>query len=247
MRPSLWRVQFKSDERYQCRHCDASLSIVDRIPQTVSVFLLLITIPLWLVGLFIVLGFGMIPLLPREATWSIWVTVISAVTAIGWSFAGWPILVDYLTKRMELWVPTCHKCGYNLTVMSDNTCPECGTAYDPDFVPFFKRSVWAFKLTRKGLKFTIIFGISLFVLLMVASVIYQQVQGTHPLRYGWPSVIYVSGTYHGKPVDAWSNVAWLLNLAMCLGLGLIIDTIRYNIALKIKKFRQTRIKQGDES
>jgi len=35
-------------------------------------------------------------------------------------------------REREEFVPRCAKCGYNLTGLTENRCPECGTPFDPD-------------------------------------------------------------------------------------------------------------------
>jgi predicted RNA-binding Zn-ribbon protein involved in translation (DUF1610 family) len=35
-----------------------------------------------------------------------------------------------VNRKPEEFVPRCAKCGYNLTGLTENRCPECGTAFD---------------------------------------------------------------------------------------------------------------------
>lgn len=238
----MLQVQFKSGKQCRCKQCDTRLSIVDSIPQMASVLLVIVTVPIWLFVLFTLMAMCLDQFDLRGQIWSVWVISLTAVTALTWCFAGWPICLDYLLKRVESWVPTCHKCGYNLTVMTDNTCPECGTVYDPDFVPLLERVIWQFKFTRKGFKYAVIIGISLFVLVFIGNVIYQHLKEIKTLTYGWPLIIYYPKIYHGRPIHPWDNIALVVNLILCLFAGMVIESIRYNILLMIERRRKK--KQG---
>ncbi len=59
-------------------------------------------------------------------------------SALRASFLECPYNVP-VPRDLEDLVPYCPKCGYNLTGLTENRCPECGTAFDP--VDLLKRGL----------------------------------------------------------------------------------------------------------
>ncbi|MFG0247848.1 MAG: hypothetical protein ACF8OB_03090 [Phycisphaeraceae bacterium JB051] len=157
---------------------------------------------------------------------------VGAVLCLVWSLSLWPLSSLYVCKSIKLWEPHCRKCGYNLKVMTDDTCPECGMVYDPDYQPLMTRHVCQFDLTRQAIKRCLVWTGVLFVILSLLNGFYSMVTDQAVRAIGYPATYFSSGHLDGQVVQDFSLGLMLWDMLICLVIAWLVQTVCYNIQLR---------------
>jgi predicted RNA-binding Zn-ribbon protein involved in translation (DUF1610 family)/uncharacterized membrane protein len=214
-------MSFEPGDQFKCKQCETPLQARSKFSRWLFVLILCLMIPVWVVLLTFLLYEFSTRVLPDD--WGADCFTLGLLGIVVWCLLGWPWLLVYLSKTMEPWVPTCRKCGYNLTVMSSDQCPECGKVYDPNRIPRINRTLIEFGRIR--FKRIFILATRLFCLTTLTCLVYNRFQAGHAWQIGWPYTIYGTGHYHGKPYQIWSTEALVSNLLLALFVGMVVELI----------------------
>jgi len=241
-RPSPVTLLHDYADQFVCKNCKLPMRSISGMSRFAFFLLMLVTIPILMIAV-IPASIFLVRLLFENSGQGAEILVLLCGIGLLLSFVGWPLTVIYWTKHIEPWVPTCHKCGYNLTVMTDNCCPECGTTYDPYYIPILKRDITQIRFNRKVMIRMATISCMLFVGLTTGSLIYSMVYESAVIRIGWPTPFASYGVHQGVVVKMWSSGGFIADLGSCAIFSWVIECFRQNICRKLGQ----QVKQIDQS